>query len=361
MTWNRPMLLSLVLLLLAVTVNSKYRGPPDAVKMINVRRFRWMAIIEWDVFEVDKKSYKIEFVGIHDGKSITETVEKSLDPFNSHYSGDVNDLEPNETYIVRVFAVNEHGQSPPSPHIILSQDDAGYPNWISAIDSRPLSPRELSVEYILGNRVKVTWKDVQGPVWGVSENEIPSPTEFIIRYGDSKNTSLWNTRKTDDTWIILDDLKKDTQYCAYVVAKKDNLTSSCPSVFPISLDEDMTGLPKPVITIVSAFKKEVFTTGDPMTIKCSIPPNSNLHKIDMELTIGERVASLKSVESVTMYTTASEDVDTARCRVSVRDKNQVSRSSHLSWKVEKPLNDEYLRRRFEEAVADKTFMSFRKA
>ncbi|EGT34154.1 hypothetical protein CAEBREN_00720 [Caenorhabditis brenneri] len=119
-------------------------------------------------------------------------------------------------------------------------------------------------------------------------DESESPIEFVVRYGDNKNTSLWNTRKTNNTWIILDDLKTDTTYSAYVIAKKDNLTSESPFIFPISLDEDMTGLPEPVITIESAFKKEVFTPGDPMTITCSIPPNLYMIEIIMELTMGER-------------------------------------------------------------------------
>ncbi|EGT47414.1 hypothetical protein CAEBREN_17477 [Caenorhabditis brenneri] len=102
------------------------------------------------------------------------------------------------------------------------------------------------------------------------------------------------TKKTNETWIILDDLKEDTQYYAFVVAKRDNLTSEIHYTFHFSLNESWTGLSEPDITIESVFKKEVFTPGDPMTIKCSFLPNSNLFHFhyDMELTVGERVESL---------------------------------------------------------------------
>ncbi|EGT34141.1 hypothetical protein CAEBREN_04182 [Caenorhabditis brenneri] len=298
MLWNRPMFISLLLSLFAVIVNSKYRGPPDAIKMITVRGSGESdAVIEFNAFEVDTKSYKIEFVDVHDGKSMFNTVKEYRDPFRSNHIFFVKGLEPNKTYIIRVFAINEHGQSPPSPDIIFSLKDSSWPKGISDSNSRPMSPHQPIVEYMLRNRVKVTWtwtdlydiyEFVRNRASQFGNNWNKSPAEYVIRYGDNKNTSLWTTRKTNEKWIILDDLKKDTHYSAYVLSKKDNLTSLVPFIFPISLEEDMTGLPEPVIRIESAFKKEVFTPGDPMTITCSIPPNSNMLKIDMELTVGER-------------------------------------------------------------------------
>ncbi|EGT34164.1 hypothetical protein CAEBREN_00621 [Caenorhabditis brenneri] len=372
MSSNQFMFILFAILRFAVIVNSIYRGPPDAVKMITVHSdcgfgYRY-AFLDWDAFEVDTKSYKIEMIGVHGEKSIT--VEQYSFGERSQVNGLVDGLEPNGTYIVRVFAVNEYGQSPPSPDIIFSQNDSGCSMFDtdgfgclygpSNCVSRPKSPRDPIVEYMLGNRVNVTWtwmdsnyiflkEMLRGSSWS------ESPVEFIIRYGDNKNTSLWNTRKTNNTWIILDDLKKDAQYSAYVITKNNNLTSRSPIIFPISLDKDMTGLPEPVITIESAFEKEVFTPGDPMTITCSIPPNANVLHIDIDLTVGKGDEILSgrnhhSSRSVTLYTTANENVDTAKCRVSIqykdrvsRYKNQVSRSSYRNWIVEKPLKDENLR------------------
>ncbi|EGT50947.1 hypothetical protein CAEBREN_28647 [Caenorhabditis brenneri] len=271
MSWN--LFILFFILSFAGTVDSEYLGVPNAIKDFEVSEScgESCAKVIWRSFETDTVSFKVEFVPVHDGESFFVYANGSINEewtffgtpsFTKEFSAQVKGLKLNETYIVRVFAVNEQGQSPPSPAVIFSLDS--HPVPVQDRHFLPNAPQKLGLSLDFTNGTKVTWEKVK---YREDQTYTMSPIEYIIRYGDNKNTSLWKELKTNETWIVLDDLKNGTVYSAYVVAQEENRTSNRSYTIPIMPGEDMTGLPEPVLTIEPADKNGVFAPGDSITLK----------------------------------------------------------------------------------------------
>ncbi|PIC34654.1 hypothetical protein B9Z55_014246 [Caenorhabditis nigoni] len=270
------------------------------------------ATITWEDIEANVIVFRVQLFG-SDG-SLAKTVNSSADIYR------FSDLSPNTNYSVRVTAINLQGEGPPSWNISFVTKPAQLYDG-----DRPVAPEGLHVAWNSGPRVNVTWNRVT-----VRRNNDPvsHPIEYTLYYLETEHSSTWTTLKTNNTWVVMRDLRKDALFYVYVTAKEDDKTSRSSSIITILAQKDSLGLPEPVITIEPDHKDGVFMPGEKITVNCSLP-NVKKH-LNIDLTVGHQVVQNDhGAFWVVLDTEADESIDTATCAVSDTDGRQHVAMKHL--------------------------------
>uniref|UniRef100_A0A8R1U8H8 Uncharacterized protein n=1 Tax=Pristionchus pacificus TaxID=54126 RepID=A0A8R1U8H8_PRIPA len=223
-------------------------------------------------------------------------------------------LSPSTLYSARVIAFNEEGSSPPSFNISftsLSENDNS---------SSPKSPRGLHIVWNRGTRVNITWNEVTETMG----NELLSiPPQYTLYFIDTEKEGQWQTIRTNSTWGVMGDLRKDGLYSVYVIATEisNGLDSPASNILTLTAQSDSFGLPEPIIKILPIRSDSVYTLGEKVTINCSLEEiELSVEKFNLDLTIGDEIKE------------ASDSMDTVTCSVSSSDGRQNVALHHLRVK-----------------------------
>uniref|UniRef100_A0A8R1HNW3 Receptor protein-tyrosine kinase n=1 Tax=Caenorhabditis japonica TaxID=281687 RepID=A0A8R1HNW3_CAEJA len=287
---------------------------PAAVRNLEVTSItKDSATISWEDLEANIIVFRVQL--FEKDRALLKTVNSSADIYR------FSDLEAKKDYSVRVTAINLQGEGPPSWNVTFTTK----PSQLYEAD-RPVAPDGLRVAWNSGPRVNVTWNRVT-----VRRNDDPvtHPIEYTLYYLDTEQSSTWTTVKSNNTWVVMRDLRKDALFYVYVTAKEENRTSRSSSIITILASKDSLGLPEPQISIEPDHKDGVFSPGDKMAINCSLPNTKQMH-LNIDLTVGPQVVQNDhGAMWVILETEADETMDTATCAVSDTDGRQHVAMKHL--------------------------------
>ncbi|CAB3406450.1 unnamed protein product [Caenorhabditis bovis] len=287
---------------------------PAAVRSLEVTSItKDSATISWEDIESNIVAFRIQLFDKNGG--LVKSVNSSADIYRFW------DLDPQTEYKARVIAINLEGEGPPSWNITFTTK----PAQVYEAD-RPLAPEGLRVAWNSGPRVNVTWNRV---TTRRNDDPITGAVEYTVYFLDTEQSTTWTTLRTNETWVVMRDLRKDALYYVYVTAKEDNKTSRSSSIITILAQQDKFGLPEPTITIQPDHKDGIYSPGDKLTINCSLPNIKEKH-LNIDLTVGPHVAQNDhGVMFVVLETEADESMDTATCAVSDTDGRQHVAMKHL--------------------------------
>lgn len=293
--------------------NGAHLALPAAVRNLEVTSItKESATITWEDIEANIIAYRVQL--FENGGAILQTVNSSADIYR------FSNLEANKNYSVRVTAINLQGEGPPSWNVSFITKPAQMYEG-----DRPVAPEGLRVAWNSGPRVNVTWNRVT-----VRRNDDPvsHPIEYTLYYLETDHSSTWTTLKTNNTWVVMRDLRKDALFYVYVTAREDDKNSRSSSIITILAQKDSLGLPEPIIAIEPDHKDGVFLPGEKISINCSLP-NVKKH-LNIDLTVGPHVIQNDhGAMWVILETDADETMDTATCAVSDTDGRQHVSMKHL--------------------------------
>ncbi|EPB65476.1 fibronectin type III domain protein, partial [Ancylostoma ceylanicum] len=96
---------------------------------------------------------------------------------------------------------------------------------------RPKAPDGLRVVWNYGNRVNISWNPV---TTRMDESAVGGVVQYTLYYVEAeKNGQQWTTLQTNNTWVVMNDLKRDALYTLHVIATENDKTSRSSSVVTV--------------------------------------------------------------------------------------------------------------------------------
>ncbi|GMR48167.1 hypothetical protein PMAYCL1PPCAC_18362, partial [Pristionchus mayeri] len=228
-------------------------------------------------------------------------------------------LAPSTAYSARVIAFNEAGSAPPSFNISFSTPS------IDVVDGAvPSSPRRVHIVWNRGTRVNISWEGEEGG---------HSPLIYTLYFVDREKEGAWQTIRTNSTWAVMGDLRRDALYNVYVTASggDDGPTSVPSNVLTLTAQSDSFGLPEPQIVLTPLRSNGVYNLGEKVTINCSVEAiRLSNQKINIDLSVGDQIlVNEPGVSWASTVWDAIDSVDTVTCSVSSPDGRQNVALQHL--------------------------------
>ncbi|KIH61878.1 fibronectin type III domain protein [Ancylostoma duodenale] len=190
-------------------------GLPKAVRRLKVTEITSnSALLSWEDADYGIVGYKVE---VFSNDAVVSTADITTE---SHR---VENLTPASEYRAQVTAVNGRGNSPPSFNVTFTT----LPVKITDGD-RPKAPDGLRVVWNYGNRVNISWNPV---TTRMDESPVGGVVQYTLYYVEAeKNGQQWTTLQTNNTWVVMNDLKRDALYTLHVTATENEKTSRSSSV-----------------------------------------------------------------------------------------------------------------------------------
>ncbi|KAK6746573.1 hypothetical protein RB195_000073 [Necator americanus] len=299
---------------LSMCFSAPHIGLPKAVERLKVTEITSnSALLTWEDIDYGVVGYKVEVFS-------NDALVNSADITTENHR--MENLIPGSEYRARVTAVNGRGSSPPSFNVTFTT----LPAKITDAD-RPKSPDGLRVVWNYGNRVNVSWNPV---IARMDESAIRGVVQYTLYYVEAEKTGQWTTLQTNNTWVVMNDLKRDALYSLYVIATENGKTSRSSSVATVLAQPDSLGLPEPVVKITPDHLDGVYLQNDKITINCSVPVDVSKGHLNIDLTAGSHSASNDhGVSWVAEEVEADSSIDTVTCAVTDTDGRQNVAMRHL--------------------------------
>ncbi|KIH63419.1 DB module [Ancylostoma duodenale] len=246
-------------------------GLPKAVRRLKVTEITSnSALLSWEDADYGIVGYKVE---VFSNDAVVSTADITTE---SHR---VENLTPASEYRAQVTAVNGRGNSPPSFNVTFTT----LPAKITDGD-RPKAPDGLRVVWNYGNRVNISWNPV---TTRMDESAVGGVVQYTLYYVEAeKNGQQWTTLQTNNTWVVMNDLKRDALYTLHVTATENEKTSRSSSVVTLLAQPDSLGLPEPIVKITPDHPDGIYNQNDKISINCSVPVDVTKGHLNIDLTAG---------------------------------------------------------------------------
>nr|CDJ98493.1 Immunoglobulin V-set and Protein of unknown function DB and Fibronectin and Immunoglobulin domain containing protein [Haemonchus contortus] len=299
---------------LSTCFSAPHVGLPAAVRRLKVLQITPnSALLTWEDPDYGVTGYKVEVF------SNNGLVSSSDVTTESHR---LENLTPASEYRARVTSMNSHGSSPPSFNATFTTLPA------KIVDGdRPKAPDGVSVVWNYGNRVNISWNAVTSRM---DDSPVVGVVAYTLYYVEAEKTGQWTTLQTNDTWVVMNDLKRDALYSLYVMASENGKTSRSSSVVTVLAQPDLLGLPEPVVKITPDHLDGIYLQNDKITINCSVPVDVVKGHLNIDLNAGTHSASNDhGVSWVAEEVEADSSIDTVTCAVTDTDGRQNVAMRHL--------------------------------
>ncbi|VDO26227.1 unnamed protein product [Haemonchus placei] len=299
---------------LSTCFSAPHVGLPAAVRRLKVLQITPnSALLTWEDPDYGVTGYKVEVF------SNNGLVSSSDVTTESHR---LENLTPASEYRARVTSMNSHGSSPPSFNATFTTLPA------KIVDGdRPKAPDGVSVVWNYGNRVNISWNAVTSRM---DDSPVVGVVAYTLYYVEAEKTGQWTTLQTNDTWVVMNDLKRDALYSLYVMASENGKTSRSSSVVTVLAQPDLLGLPEPIVKITPDHLDGIYLQNDKITINCSVPVDVVKGHLNIDLNAGTHSASNDhGVSWVAEEVEADSSIDTVTCAVTDTDGRQNVAMRHL--------------------------------
>ncbi|EYC06015.1 hypothetical protein Y032_0078g1149 [Ancylostoma ceylanicum] len=290
-------------------------GLPKAVRRLKVTEITSnSALLSWEDADYGVVGYKVE---VFSNDAVVSTADITTE---SHR---VENLTPASEYRAQVTAVNSRGNSPPSFNVTFTT----LPAKITDGD-RPKAPDGLRVVWNYGNRVNISWNPV---TTRMDESAVGGVVQYTLYYVEAeKNGQQWTTLQTNNTWVVMNDLKRDALYTLHVIATENDKTSRSSSVVTVLAQPDSLGLPEPIVKITPDHPDGIYNQNDKISINCSVPVDVAKGHLNIDLSAGTHSASNDhGVSWVAEEVEADSSIDTVTCAVTDTDGRQNVAMRHI--------------------------------
>ncbi|KAK6056775.1 DB module [Cooperia oncophora] len=260
---------------LSTCFSAPHAGLPAAVRRLKVTEVTPnSALLTWEDADYGVTGYKVE---VFSNNALVSSSDVATESYR------LENLTPASEYRARVTSMNSHGSGPPSFNATFTT----LPAKVSDGD-RPKAPDGLSVVWNYGNRVNISWNPV---TTRMDESAVAGVVAYTLYYVEAEKTGQWTTLQTNNTWVVMNDLKRDALYSLYVMATENGKTSRSSSVVTVLAQPDLLGLPEPVVKITPDHLDGVYLQNDKITINCSVPVDVVKGHLNIDLNAGTHSVS----------------------------------------------------------------------
>ncbi|VDP37220.1 unnamed protein product [Heligmosomoides polygyrus] len=253
-------------------------GLPSAVRRLEVTQITAnSALLTWEDADY------VRFMQVFSSNALASSSDVATESLR------LESLTPASEYRARVISVNGRGSSPPSFNVTFTT----LPLRLTDGD-RPKAPDGLRVVWNYGNRVNITWNPVTSRM---DETNVTDVVTYTLYYVEAEKTGQWTTLQTNNSWVVMNELKLDVLYSLYVMASVNGKASRSSSVVTVLAQPDLLGLPEPMVKITPDHVDGVYLQNDKITINCSVPVDVIKGHLNIDLNAGTHSVGFPLISS----------------------------------------------------------------